>query len=128
MVDVLLVEPDTVLARTYKTALQRAGLKVAVQQDAQGAIHSVDQQQPGIIILEIQLGEHNGVEFLYELRSHTDWQRMPVIIQTAISEQELGLSEQVINQLGIEAILYKPQTSLEKLVNFTIKTKNSERS
>lgn len=121
MIDILLIEPDKVLGRTYRGALQAAGYSVAVQTSAQGAIHSVDKQRPKLIVLELQLTKHNGVEFLYELRSYADWQRIPVIILSHIPAEEAGLSDALQQKLEISAYCYKPQTRLQDLVD---KTKN----
>lgn len=119
MVDVLLIEPDAILGGTYKKVLQRAGYKVDLQTTAQTAIHALDRQKPKLIILEIQLGEHNGIEFLYELRSHPDWQDIPIIINSLIPEDVLGISSLVAEELGITNVLYKPKVTLNHLLSLT---------
>ncbi|HMS23724.1 MAG TPA: response regulator [Candidatus Saccharibacteria bacterium] len=119
MVDVLLIEPDAILGSTYKKILQRAGYKVDLQTTAQTAIHALDRQNPKLIILEIQLGEHNGIEFLYELRSHPDWHDIPIIINSLIPEDVLGISPLVAEELGISRVLYKPKVTLDNLLSVT---------
>ncbi len=116
MIDILIVEPDKVLGDTYARALQGAGYKVALSTDAQTAILSVDQQKPKLIILELQLAKHNGVEFLYELRSYPDWQKVPVIVLSSISQIESGIGQDIQKRLGILHHCYKSQTSLTKLI------------
>ena len=32
--------------------------------------------KPAIVMLELQLVEHSGIEFLYEFRSYPEWQRV----------------------------------------------------
>ncbi len=117
MIDILIVEPDKVLAKTYKQALQAAGHKTAVQTRAQTAIHSVDRQGPKLIITELQLAEHNGVEFLYELRSYPEWQTIPVIVLSSVPPNEAGLSKDVMARLNIAKYCYKSQTNLEQLAS-----------
>ncbi len=116
MIDILVVEPDRVLAATYQAALGGAGYSVAVQTSAQAAVHSVDVQNPRLIITELQLAEHNGVEFLYELRSYPDWQNIPVIVLTSVPPAETRLRSTVQRELGIVRYCYKPHTRLERLV------------
>ncbi len=118
MIDVLLVEPDKILGATYKHALQSAGYKIAVQAHAQTAIHSVDKQKPKVIVTELQLAEHNGVEFLYELRSYPDWQNIPVIILTSVPPNDSGLSSEAQKQLNIVRYCYKPATTLTNLIEY----------
>lgn len=75
--NVLLVEPDTKLAGMYKTALESAGHKVFWALDAQSAVHLADDSAPDLVVLEIQLTSHSGIEFLYEFRSYNEWQDIP---------------------------------------------------
>lgn len=112
MAQILLVEPDTVLAKTYAAALSNSGHHLLRAQDAQSAINATDTVRPDCIILEVRLPRHNGVEFLYELRSHADWQDIPVIILSQLSLDGVGLDEAKMNELGVRAFCYKPDTNL----------------
>jgi DNA-binding response OmpR family regulator len=113
---ILLVEPDKILANTYILALEKSGHSVLWQTSADGAIKSVDQKVPEIIILEVQLAQHSGIEFLFELRSYIDLDKVLVVLNTTVAEHELGLNLAAKKQLGIAGYLYKPHTSLNKLL------------
>jgi DNA-binding response OmpR family regulator len=82
MSQILLIEPDIVLANIYTKALTHEGYRVVVAGDAQAAISLADKSKPDLIIMEIQLVSHNGIEFIYELRSYPEWQDIPIIIQS----------------------------------------------
>jgi len=112
--NILLIEPDAQLGDIYSSALQRAGHKVDWRRDAQDAIASADDTRPDVVILELQLARHNGVEFLYEFRSYSDWQDIPVILQT--SALDLPAGADLLERLGVRAVHYKPQTTLAELV------------
>lgn len=112
MAQILLVEPDTVLAKTYAASFQKSGHHMLRAQDAQSAINACDAVRPDCVVLEIQLPGHNGVEFLYELRSHADWQNIPVIILSQLAVDRIGLDEIKMTELGVKAFCYKPETSL----------------
>lgn len=113
---ILLIEPDAVLAKTYEQALTRAGYELRRASSAQAAIHEVDAHTPDIIILELQLSAHNGVEFMYELRSYPEWQNIPVVVLSNIPEAESGLDKNTASKLGIKKYCYKPRTTLKKLI------------
>jgi CheY-like chemotaxis protein len=114
---ILIVEPDAVLAQTYCRALVEAGLEVASVHDAQGAVVCMDQRRPDLIILELQLPVHSGVEFLYELRSYADWQHIPVIVNSYIHPRDLEpMNGSLQKGLGVRSFCYKPRTSLRQLV------------
>ncbi len=116
MAQVLLIEPDRRLAQLYQRALEAEGHDVAWRREAQSAIHAIDECDPDIIILELHLVRHNGVEFLYEMRSYPEWDRLPVLLHTMVPPQHPGLGRAYWSQLGIVDYLYKPQTSLKRLI------------
>lgn len=117
----LLVEPDKVLAQTYASYLRLQGWDVKVASGAQGAVHVLDDFKPELIILELQLTRHNGIEFLYELRSYVDWQEIPVIAHTILTPGSLGLSSEMLSALGVVEYLYKPATNLKRLARLVRK-------
>lgn len=116
MAHVLIVEPDRLLAKTYMDALNTDGHTVQVCSTAQSAVYCADEQQPDLLILELQLVGHSGIELLYELRSYPDWQDLPVVIVTNVPAGEFQGSWQLLkNELGVQAYHYKPLLSLKAL-------------
>lgn len=117
MSNILLIEPNRVLAKTYHEVLVNAGHQVRTCGTAQSAIIAADDTDPQIVILELQLVAHSGAEFLYEFRSYPDWQQVPVIIHTQVAPQQFAASfEATQRQLGIVEYLYKPATNLSRLL------------
>lgn len=114
---ILLIEPDRRLAESYAYALDHAGFHVTACAGSQNAIIVADEIKPDLIIMEIRLVKHSGIEFLYELRSYSDWQNTPVIINTFVHPAELSRSENLIkNSLKVAKTLYKPDTNLVQLI------------
>ncbi len=117
MAHILLIEPDRVLAKLYHHAIVGRGHSVVPCASAQAAVLSADQQTPDLVVLELQLIEHSGIEFLYEFRSYGEWQDIPVIAHTQVPISEFAANWQLFKQeLGIAAYLYKPTTSLRQLL------------
>ncbi len=116
MSHILLVEPDRLVAKTYMQALQAAGHSVQVCATAQSAVFCADEHQPDLLILEVQLVGHSGIELLYELRSYPDWQSLPVIIVSGVPAGEFQGSWPLLkDELGVRAYHYKPLLSLKAL-------------
>jgi DNA-binding response OmpR family regulator len=116
MAHILLVEPDRLIAKTYMQVLQSAGHSVQVCATAQSAVFCADEQPPDLLILELQLVGHSGIELLYELRSYLDWQELPVVIVTNVPAGEFQGSWQLLrDELGVQAYHYKPLFSLTAL-------------
>lgn len=111
---VLLIEPDKVLADTYTQTLRAAGHTVAAVSSAQDGVHAADEQLPDVVVLELQLPGHNGIEFLYEFRSYSEWLQVPIIVHSFVPPAELtGTILQ--RELGVVAVLHKPETNLAQL-------------
>lgn len=81
---------------------------------AEEAINKASNQRPDIIILELSLAGHSGLEFLYEFRTYADWLSVPVIVYTQIHLDEEVLKSRAWQQLDAK-YMYKPTTTLEQL-------------
>ncbi len=118
MANVLLIEPNAALARTYVQALQHVGHQVAHVGTAQDAIDAADTTKPDVVVLELQLAVHDGVEFLHEFRSYPEWQSIPVIVNTSLTPSALRpVQGALAGDFGVALALYKPRTTLEQLIS-----------
>jgi DNA-binding response OmpR family regulator len=117
MARVLVIEPNPILAEIYRKILIKNKHKVWLAKDAQAAINIADKTNPEIVILELQLPQHNGLEFLYEFRSYSEWRKTPVIVQSLISPSEFKDNYILWHKLGISDYLYKPKSTLLQLIN-----------
>jgi DNA-binding response OmpR family regulator len=114
---VLLIEPDRILADIYRLALDLQGYEVVMCASAQSAITAADLMRPDLVVLEIQLIEHSGIEFLYEFRSYPEWRLIPVLVLTNVPPAEFNGSRTLLKEeLGVCAYYYKPFTSLHDFI------------
>lgn len=117
MARVLIVEPDVRLAKIFAKALLSQRHEVMAATTAQDAVIAADEQQPDIVLLELQLTAHSGIEFLYEFRSYADWRQVPVIVVSVVPPAEFEKSHQLLyERLGVAAYHYKPQTNLRTIL------------
>lgn len=117
MADILMLEPDAVLARTYQQVFELHDHTVRQAVSAQDAVFLVDERKPDVVIVELQLAAHSGIEFLYELRSYPEWQYIPVLIHSCIPPIEFENSRELLKDLlMVRKYLYKPQTTLQALL------------
>ena len=114
MKNILLIEPDEDTATILTKALASEKTKVHIARTSQEAVNVADAHKPDLVILELAIPDQNGVAFLHEFRSYTDWSKIPVIVHT-----HLAMSAQTTKKawklLGVNECLYKPTTSLKKL-------------
>ena len=114
---ILLIEPDNVLSQAVTTGLIRSSYSVTQCKTAQHAINTADKENFDLVICELMLVSHSGIEFLYEFRSYNDWQNVPVIIFSSVPPSEFSVSRNGLSrELSVSVYLYKPHTSLKKLL------------
>jgi DNA-binding response OmpR family regulator len=123
--NILIIEPDYILAKEYKNAFDQAGFVANVSYDAQSAIAAVDKLSPVAIILELQLAGHSGVEFLHEFRSYDDWSKIPVFIYSRLPEYLFKVEPSTWLAFGVQRYFYKPKVPLNRLIGVVKKVVSS---
>ena len=113
---IIVLEPDVRLARTYGGLFATRAHSVEACTTAQDAIIAADEQKPDLVVLELQLVAHSGIEFLYEFRSYADWRLIPAVVLSTVPPDELAKSQTLLRRLGVVSYLYKPRTSLQTLL------------
>ena len=78
---ILLVDDETNQREMYRRRLERAGYRVRLAESADAAIEAVQDQRPGVVILDIAMPERDGLSALYEILDLEP--TLPVIINTA---------------------------------------------
>lgn len=115
MSQVLLIEPDHLLAGHIKAFLAHSGHKVEIHADPQAAVMAADGRCPDAVVIDLMLASHSAIEFLYEFRSYPEWQTVPVIILSSLPLQDIQPFKEVFAQLSISDCLYKPEMRLPQL-------------
>lgn len=112
---VLILETDRQLAKNISNFLILQGHQVDVYSDPQSAISAADTNCPDVVVLDLMLAGRSGIEFLFELRSYPEWQRIPVIVTGKLSNEELEAYSLAFGQLNISGYLHKQTTPLADL-------------
>jgi DNA-binding response OmpR family regulator len=115
MAHVLLLEPDRVISNTIVKELSRRGLTVSVATNADTAIELSDEKRPDVLVCELSIPGHSGSEFIYEFRTYTDWKNIPIIIFSSLKPATEITNSKDWKLLDIQDLLYKPDTTLQKL-------------
>ncbi len=101
--DVLIVEDDVIQCEEIAGFLRRAGLAVEIAHDGVSALCRAAAHRPRVALLDYNLPDETGVQLAEQLRA--------LLPQTAIimmSGRIDGLSEQVLEKLGITVFVNKP--------------------
>lgn len=115
---ILLVEDDQWLAQLYQDALTAdASCAVLHAASAEAALDLLDKHSKiDLIILDMFLPGHNGIEFLHELASYSDINELPVIVLTSVTKNDFSMSQDRWQQYGVVQYLYKPETKPSDLL------------
>lgn len=114
MVNVLLVEDETLFAKSVLRRLQRDGYEGKIVETVAEARHSLNKDLPDILLLDVRLPDGNGLDLLAELRARDDneGKKLPVVVMTAYGELDDAISAM---KLGATDYLKKP-VDLDELV------------
>lgn len=115
MRNVIIIEPDRIIAKCIAESLSKQNIESRIASNAQEAVVLADSRTPDAVIIEISLPGHSGSEFIYEFRTYDDWQDVPIVIY---SSMDIEFIKQIYDWTLLEPIeyLYKPDRSLSELV------------
>ncbi len=112
MLKVLLIEDETLFAKSVLRRLEREGHKVVRQETIADGRESLLKALPDILLLDVRLPDGNGLDLLREIRSRDSSKDLPVVVVTAYGELEDAVAAM---KLGATDYLKKP-VDLDELV------------
>ncbi len=114
MINVLLVEDETLFAKSVLRRLQKEGYEGSIVSTIADARNAITSALPDLLLLDIRLPDGNGLDLLAEIRSRDDvsWKSLPVIVMTAYGELDDAIAAM---KLGATDYLKKP-VDLDDLV------------
>lgn len=110
--DVLVVDDSLSMRRALSQFLQDSGFQVRLARDGIEAIRAVEEQQPDLLIVDLEMPRMNGLELTAHLRDRSTSQNLPIIMLTSRSMQK---HRQQADLAGVNAYLTKPFQEAEML-------------
>jgi CheY-like chemotaxis protein len=80
---VLLVDDDADQRQHLRGLLEKAGLEVDEAADGRAALTRLDEQWPGLILLDLLMPGMDGFSFVAELQRRGEGRSVPVVVLTA---------------------------------------------
>jgi len=87
---ILIVDDDDLVCMSLKRVLTKIEYDVAICMNGNEVLYTVGQFQPDVILLDIYLTTHNGIEILKQLQN--DYFDIPVVMITGYSDVKLAVS------------------------------------
>ena len=125
MTNVLLIEDETLFAKSVLRRLEREGYQGIITETIADGRQSLDKILPDILLLDVRLSDGSGLDLLAEIRARDDdsWKTLPIVIMTAYGELDDAVSAM---KLGATDYLKKP-VDLDELVLTLSKVMTAQR-
>lgn len=107
---ILLVEDDQVDVMTVKRALKELHVTNRLDfaengEDAVAFLRDPDREEPGIILLDLNMPRMNGIEFLEVVKQDDQLKGIPVVVLTTSTEEQDRVES---FSLGVAGYMIKP--------------------
>lgn len=86
---IAIIDDDPNIIEIYGKKLEDEDFTIVSATDGEAGIKLVQQEKPDAILLDIMMPGKNGVEVLHELQSNSETTKIPVIILSNVSDEEV---------------------------------------
>ncbi len=113
MPTVMVVDDTAVIRETVAKLLRREGFNTICASNGKEALAVLQLSAPDLVLLDLMMPEMDGLECLALLRQEPRWQALPVIVMTALGDEENQLKAQ---RLGASDYLVKARFSMNQIL------------
>ncbi len=118
---ILIVDDEKPIRILYEDELTEEGYRVFTLGDGSKLLEIIEQTSPDLVVLDIKLGEYNGLDLLQEIRN-TNYD-MPVILSTAYSrfrydQRSISADYYVVKRSDLKELKTKIRMALESSESF----------
>jgi two-component system cell cycle response regulator DivK len=109
---VLIVEDNALNLKLLKDLLEYHGYYVVATGSGEAALRIAEEEQPDLILMDIQLPDFSGIDATRQLKANLKTQRIPIIAVTAFA---MSGDRAKIMESGCDDYVAKPFSVLELL-------------
>ena len=88
MARILVIEDEELLRNLYAELLEMKGFKVDTSTDGQHALDFLEEKKPDLMLLDVNMPNLDGVEFLKKINSDERLRKIPVLLITGVIQVE----------------------------------------
>jgi len=114
---ILLVDDDPDFVEGTRMVLEKSNFEVVTASSGKECLERIREGRPDLIILDIMMPKKSGFEVCKELKSNIEYNRIPVVMLTALKQKLPRTSYSIAEGLELEAedYLEKPVEPKELL-------------
>jgi DNA-binding response OmpR family regulator len=113
MTKIAIIEDDPVISQMYRMKFEADEFEVQLADNGKRGVALVEEFEPDMILLDLQMPVMGGAEALAQIRSHEWGKKIPVIILTNLGEEEAPKS---LRALGIHSYIVKADLTPRQVV------------
>jgi CheY-like chemotaxis protein len=116
MKTILIVDDEEVIRMLYAEELEDDGYKVITASSGHGLIEMIEQEKPDLVVLDIKMAEHDGLDLLQIIRK--EFYNIPVILCSAYSSyrgdlKSIAADYYVVKSADLSELKQKIKMALE---------------
>jgi len=127
MVRILFVDDDTMMLELMDKVCQLLGYESLRCSSAAGGLQTAEEQCPDLIVVDKQMAEMDGIQFVHEVRHNPQIAATPVILLSA--DRNCGDQEEA-RRVGADGFYCKPLSfdELEEIISTFVKAPKAKSS
>lgn len=123
MKTILIVDDEEVIRMLYSEELEDEGYKVITASSGHGLIEMIGQDKPDLVVLDIKMAEHDGLDLLQVIRK--EFYDIPVILCSAYSSfkgdlKSIAADYYVVKSADLSELKQKIKMALEGHIPFQL--------
>ncbi len=107
---VLVLDDDPMILLLSKAICEDAGLRTVTIGDPSQLLTTLNDERPGVLLMDVQLPGTTGFELTRLLRAHADWAELPIVLFSADTGAE---SRERAIEAGADGFIAKPVAPTE---------------
>ncbi len=100
---ILLVDDDPDFVEGARIVLEKSDFEVLTAFSGKECLERIKEKRPDLIILDIMMPKKSGFEVCKELKSNIEYNRIPVVMLTALKQKLSRTSYSIAEGLELEA-------------------------
>ena len=84
----MIVDDDRTMNSLLQTLLELDGFSVVLCPQGDQVLSTATAQKPDVILMDLHIGEANGLELLREIRQHPELKSLPVVMSSGMDVED----------------------------------------
>jgi len=112
---IYVIDDEKEICELLKIAFESRDYKVQIGYDGETALKMIRKKKPDLLILDLKMPRMNGYEVITELRSMKEYENLPIMVLTSLTQGSRKSDDDWKRSLDVEEFVTKPFEPLDIL-------------